>query len=133
MRRNFQGFRHFAVAKDDDVMFRFLDDAAMVHHFRGDLIVRGKALLQRLEAHLDPMLLENIGEAALGQTTMQRHLTAFEAGFRRVTGAGLLPLFTATGGLAQTRTWSPTETLLLMRRTFCRMKIIKTECHCLIR
>src|SRR6185436_10785029 len=68
MRRNFQGFRHFAVTKHDDVMFCFLDNAAMVQHFRSDLIVRGEGLLQSFEAYLNPLLLENISEAALRQT-----------------------------------------------------------------
>ena len=65
-------------------MFGLLDDTAMVQHFRRDLSVRVKIAIERFQANLDPLLLEDICEAAFRQATMQRHLPAFESDFRRV-------------------------------------------------
>src|SRR5580765_6360391 len=78
MGRNLQRLRDFTISQHDDVMLRLLDNAAAVHRFRSDLIIGGKALVERFQAHLNPLLLENIREAAFRQTTMQRHLAAFE-------------------------------------------------------
>src|SRR5882672_3341631 len=78
MGRNFQGLGNFAIAKHDNVVFRFLNDAAFVKHLRRNLVVCGKPLLQRLETDFDPLLFENVCEPALGQSAMQRHLPTFE-------------------------------------------------------
>src|ERR1044072_4196705 len=113
-------------------MLGLLDNAALVQHLGRNLGVGVKVLLERVEAHFDPLFLKNISKATLGQPTMQRHLAAFKAGLRRISRARLLPLFATTGGLAEPRAWSATEPLLLVRRSFCRMKIVKAECHGLI-
>jgi hypothetical protein len=44
MRRNFQRFRHFAVAEHDDVVLGFLDDAALCSTSGVILVVGSKAL-----------------------------------------------------------------------------------------
>jgi hypothetical protein len=115
MRRYFQRFRDFAVSENDDIVLGFLDYAAMMHGFRGDFVVGGKAFLQRVEAYLNPLLFENVSEAALRQPAMQRHLTAFKTYLGGITRAGFLALFTATRGFSQTGSGAPTEALFLVR------------------
>src|SRR6266478_386200 len=78
VRRDFQRLGNLAIAEDYDIVFGFLDDPAMVHNFRGYFIVGRKLLFQSREADFNPLLLEDIGKAAFGQTAMQRHLAAFE-------------------------------------------------------
>src|SRR5207245_2958866 len=116
MRRNLERLRNLAVTEHHDVVFRFLDDAAVVQNFRSDFVFGREAPLQRLETHFDPLLLENVREAAFRQTTMQWHLPAFESDLRRVAGTRLLSLFTAARGFTKTSAGSATETLFLVRR-----------------
>ena len=97
-------------------MFGFLDNAALVQDFRCDLGICRKAVFQRIESDLDLVFLENVGEATLGQTTMQRHLAAFESGLRRITRTRLLAFVTTARRLAQTRAGTAAETLFLVRR-----------------
>ena len=51
-------------------------------------------------------------EAALGQATLQRHLTAFEAHLVVATGTRLLALVTTAGGLAQAGADATTDAAL---------------------
>src|SRR5205823_5412663 len=55
---------------------------------------------QALEIHDGILLAENIGEAALGDTAMQRHLPAFKAAHHARAGAGTLAFVAAGGSLA---------------------------------
>src|ERR1051325_10968950 len=103
MRGNLQRLRDIAITEHYDVMFGLLDDPALMHHFRRDLSGRIKTAIERFQANFDPLLLEDIGEAAFRQTPMQRHLPAFETGFRRVSRARLLTFMTAAGSFAETR------------------------------
>jgi hypothetical protein len=75
------------------------------------------------------LLLENVREPPLGQTTMQGHLTTLETDFCRIAGTRLLALLSPSGGLTETRARTAAKALLPMRRTLCGMQIIKTKCH----
>src|SRR6267142_5691207 len=59
------------------------------------------------------VVLERLGlESTLGQATLQRHLTAFEAHLVVAARTRLLTFVTATGGLAQARTDATTDAAL---------------------
>src|SRR4051812_14869085 len=118
MRRNLQRLGYFAVAEHDNVMLRLLNDAAVVQQFRGDFFLRRKSFFQRFQAYFNPLLLENIGKAALWQTTVQGHLAAFEADLGRIARTRFLSLFTAARSLAETAARPSAQTLLLVRRSF---------------
>ena len=79
-----QRFRDVAVSKNDKVMLCFLDQSSLVKQFRCDLITGIKTGLDLSQADLDPLLLEDIGESALWQAALQRHLAAFETGAARI-------------------------------------------------
>src|SRR5205085_829455 len=112
---NTQRLRNFPVSEHYHIMFRFLDQAAGVQHFGRDLFVGSEMLIERRETDLHPALLEDVGEAALRQTPMQRHLAAFESHLARVTRARLLSFLAATRSLAEARTRTTTDSLLLVR------------------
>jgi hypothetical protein len=57
-------------------------------------------LIQSGETDFQPLLLEDVGKTALGQTPVQRHLAAFKTDLARVTRTGLLSLLTTTRGFA---------------------------------
>ena len=132
MGRNFQGLGHFTIAKHDDIVLRLFDDATLMKHLWRDFIVCRKMFFERFQANLEPLLLENIREAAFGQTTMQRHLAALETDLHRVAGTRLLSLFAATRRLAEPAAWTTPDALLFMGRALGWTQIVKTECHCLI-
>src|SRR5690606_4171052 len=53
------------------------------------------------QAHVCVEMLSERSEATLGQTALQRHLTAFEPDLVEAPGTGLLTLVTTTRGLTQ--------------------------------
>src|SRR5207253_4184082 len=118
MRRNFERFGNLATAKHNDVMLRLLNQSAIVKNLRRHFVVRAEMFLQRLQTYFDPFPLEDICKATLRQTTMQRHLAAFETSLGRIAGARLLSFFTATRGLAEAGSGPSPDALLLMRRAF---------------
>lgn len=126
MRRNFQRLGNVAVTEHNDVMLRFLDDPATVQNFGRDFGVGIEALVERFKTDFNPMLLENIGEATLRETTMQGHLSALETDLRGVAGARLLALLAAARCFAKPRTGTATNALFLVRRTFRRMQVVKS-------
>src|SRR5207253_1911491 len=73
--------------------------------------------------HDDVFFLEDVREAALGQTAMQRHLAAFESAHTAEAGARLLALFTAAGGLAVARSGAAADALLRVSGAFLRFEI----------
>src|SRR6185436_913754 len=105
-------------------MFRLLNNAALVQHLRSDLGIGVKMLFQRFEANFEPLLLKNIGKAALRQTAVKRHLAALKTDFRRIARPGFLSFFTAAGSLAQASAGTTPEALLFVRRSFGWMQII---------
>ncbi|MNT67723.1 hypothetical protein D3C72_2058890 [compost metagenome] len=64
-------------------------------------------------------------EAALGQATLQRHLTAFKANFVVAARAGLLTLVTTASGLAQTGADATAYAALGMLGAICRLDAIE--------
>src|SRR5438034_1164891 len=60
------------------------------------------------------LLLENVGESALGQTAVQRHLAAFESAHDAVAGDRARALAPAAAGLAQPRAHAAAHALLRM-------------------
>src|SRR5690349_1123804 len=121
MCRNTQRLGDLAVSEHYNIMFRLLDQAARVQHLGRDLFTRIEVLFERRETDLQPAFLEDVGEAALRQTPMQRHLAAFESDLARITRARLLSLLTAARGLAETRARSTAHSFLLVRRSLCRL------------
>src|SRR5713101_469931 len=116
---NLERLLDLAVSQHDDVMFCLLDDSASVQKGRSDLVVLSEMFFERFQAHLGPSLLEDVGEATLGQAPMQGHLAALETNFRRIAGTRLLAFFTTAGGLSQSRAWSAAHALLFVGGTFC--------------
>src|SRR5690606_11974364 len=75
--------------------------AFAAERFHVDHVAGLEALVEDVEidfGHFTPLLGE---EAALGQTAMQRHLTAFEAETARVAGPRFLALVALAAGLAR--------------------------------
>ena len=83
-------------------MFRFLDNAAVVQQLRRNFLVCLKALVQAPQTNFQPAFLEDVGETALRQATMQRHLAALKTDLGGIAGARFLALLTAASGFTQT-------------------------------
>src|SRR5688572_31716714 len=111
-----------AVAEDLHAIVRALDQAGLTKH---GLIDRGAVVeaLQIGDVHDRVVGLEDIGEAALRQTAMQRHLAAFKTALAAVAGAGLLSLLATAGRLAMTRARTATDALLGVPRALFRFQI----------
>ena len=105
-------------------MFRFLDNAATVQHFRGNFIVRCKIPVERFETHFNPLFFENIREAAFWQAAMKGHLAPLEAGLRRIAGTRFLPFFAAAGSFSEAGSGPAPDALLFMSRALCGMEIV---------
>src|SRR5438046_1373777 len=99
-------------------MLCLFDQTAFVKQFRCDGISGSEAFFDLAEADLDPLLLKNIGEAALRQTPLQRHLSTFKSRAAAIAGPRFLPLMSTTGRLAEPRTRTSPDTLFLVRRAF---------------
>jgi hypothetical protein len=97
-----------------------LDYASVVQQLGRYFLVRLEASLKSSQTNFQPALLENIRKAALRQTTVQRHLAAFESDLGRVARARLLSLFTARGGLTHSGAGTTTHALFLMNGTLGR-------------
>src|SRR6185437_14737996 len=102
-------------------MLSFLDQAAIMQQLRRDLFVRVEMLIESGETDLDPLLLEDIRETALGQAPVQRHLAAFETDLARITRTRLLSLLTTARRMPQTGAWPTADALLLVGRTLRRL------------
>jgi hypothetical protein len=68
-------------------------------------------LFQLAQVDDGELLLEDVGETALGQAAMQRHLAAFETALLAETGAGALAFGAARGGLAVSRAHAAADAL----------------------
>jgi len=79
-----QRFRDVAVSKNYKIVLCLFDQSSFVKQFRGDFITGIETSLDLCQADLDPLLLEDIGESALWQAALQRHLAAFETGAARI-------------------------------------------------
>src|SRR5262249_28485738 len=85
VRGNTERLGHFTISKYYYVVLRLFDQTAIVQNFRSDLFVGVEVLIERAETDLEPLLLEDVGKAALGKTPVQRHLTTFKADLARIT------------------------------------------------
>src|SRR5437588_1025393 len=106
-----------AVAENFDPVVLALDQAGLAQR----RLVDGGAVVETLEVrdvHHGVVFLENVREAALRQAAVQRHLAAFESAHARESGARLLPLLAAAGGLAVARTRTAAHALLGVTRAF---------------
>src|SRR5213075_1129794 len=78
-------------------------------------LVDGRAVVETLEVrdvHYGVLFPEDVGEAALREAAVQRHLAAFESAHPREAGARLLPLLAPAGGLAVARSGTAADALL---------------------
>src|SRR5438552_1070872 len=80
VRRNLQRLGNFAISKHHDIVLGFFDQASFVQDLGRHLVILAEAFVQRLQTDFDPLLLENVGKAALRKTPVQRHLAALETG-----------------------------------------------------
>jgi len=78
-----------------------LDKTSLVKDLRSHFFSDVEVRFDLRKADLDPLLLEDVGESSLGQTALQRHLSAFESLLAGVTRARFLSLVTATRGLSK--------------------------------
>src|SRR5713101_95124 len=76
VRRNLQRLGDFAISQHHDIVLGFFDQAPIVQELRRHLVILAEAFFQRLETNFDPLLLENVGKAALRETPVERHLAA---------------------------------------------------------
>src|SRR5207237_6619189 len=110
--------RQLAVAEDLEPILADLDGARLDELVEVDL---GQA--QRLEvADVDQRVLypERVGEPALRDAALDRHLAAFEAGEVHVAGAGFLALAATAGGLALAAGLAAPDPLLFFPPTATR-------------
>ena len=111
----------FALAEDAHVVTRLGNHAGTqkgggINRLLGVELASINRGLQAAEVHLDILLAEDVGEATLRQTAMDRHLAALEAVDRHA-GTCLLTLVTATRRLAGTRTDAASNALAVLGST----------------
>src|SRR5947208_2058548 len=109
MRFHFDRTRNFARAKNLQPVAQLLDQAES-----GQPIHRERIPGQPFEVpqiHDREMLLENVGEAALGQPAVERHLTALETAHDAVTGDGPRAFVSARRRLSPARTHAAADAL----------------------
>src|SRR5439155_6348645 len=116
VRFHFNLTSNFAGAQNLQTIAQFLDDAEL--HEPVDIENIARQLLELLNVHDGEFLLENIGEAPLRETTMQRHLAAFETAHDAVTGDGAGALVTARCRLSFAGTHAAADSLLAMLLAF---------------
>src|SRR5712692_5048277 len=84
VRSDVERLSHIAVAKNHHAVvpreLALLNNPALDHQVRSDLIGRLEATVEIGEVHFDPFFLEYVGEAAFGQSPLKRHLAAFKTG-----------------------------------------------------
>jgi hypothetical protein len=83
---------------------------------------------QAVEVHDVIFLAENVGESALRNTAVERHLAAFKSADQARAGARPLAFVAAGGGLAHARTHAASDALLVrvcLARCFDCRKIHK--------
>src|SRR2546423_3787515 len=113
-----------SVAEDLDPVSGALDEARAAKR----ALIDGGAIVEAIEvAHVhDGMhFLEDVGESALRQTAMKRHLAAFESEHARIAGARLLPLLSAARRLAVPGARSAPDALLGVARAFFWFQVVQ--------
>src|SRR3989338_8824686 len=84
-----------------------------------------RQLLQIGQTHLGRIITRQRNEAALRQTTLQRHLTTLKTDFGNPAGTGFLPLVATAGSLALTGTDTTANATFRVLGTLCRLNIIE--------
>src|SRR5438045_31916 len=109
--------RQLAVAEDLDAVVLPLHQAGLAQSV---LVDRGAVVeaLQVAEVYHGVLFLEDVREAALRQTAMQRHLAAFEAEAAGEAGARLLPLLAAAGRFSVAGAGTASDALLGVSSAF---------------
>jgi hypothetical protein len=72
-----------------------------VQHFRSYFLIGVEVTIKRCKTDFKPLLFEDVGKAALWQTSVKRHLAAFEADLARITRTRLLTFLAASSGLPE--------------------------------
>src|SRR5207245_2135568 len=109
----------FAVSEDFDTGFLTLDEARLAQR----ALIDGRAVIESLEigdVHDREFFFEDIREAALGKTTMQRHLPAFKSAHPGKAGARLLTFLAAPRRLSVTRPRSSADAFAGVSGAFFR-------------
>src|SRR5690606_32466143 len=115
---------HFGVAH------LLANDAGLLEYLHID-VVDGQ-LFQIGKAHFGEQMAVECREATLGEATLQRHLTAFEADLVETARTRLLTLVTTATGLAQARADATADTALGVLGALCGLKRIESNgfFHC---
>src|ERR1035438_2671539 len=109
MRFNVDLARNFTRTKDLEPIAQLVDNTASDQAVHREGIAF--QLFQILEVDDRVLLLENIGETALRQTAVQRHLAAFKSAHDAVAGDGTRALVTAGRSLAPAGTHTAADAL----------------------
>src|SRR5215475_15268468 len=105
-----QGFFQFALSQNDNRFdLGFANQAALEERLWSHARPGVEQLLQIGQVHLGPLALEDVREAALRQTAMQRHLAAFETAHAGIARARFLTFITASRRLTETRSGSTSD------------------------
>jgi hypothetical protein len=126
VRRNAQRLRNFTVPKHYHVVFRFLDHAARVQQLRRDLFVRPRNSIERGETDLEPRFLKMLVKPRFGNddaAASGRLQNQFCASSPSETS---VPSHRARRSCPD-RSLVHADSLLLVRRTLCRLKTVKTD------
>src|SRR5262245_8884934 len=95
--------------------------STLVKDLGRNLVAGIEIRLDLAEADLDPVFLEDVGEATLREATLEWHLPAFKSRTARITRTRFLALVSTTGRLSKSRTGTATNALFLMGRSRGRM------------
>ena len=103
-----------------------LDDALGLQGSTVDDVAGLELLLETGDVDGQVLHAVDVAEAGqLRQTTGQRGLAALEAGALAATGAGLLAVHTAAGGLALASSMAATDALAVLTRALCGLEVLE--------
>src|SRR5687768_4364197 len=127
MRLHGQGLGHLAARQHLHQRGPAADDAALAQRLDRHRRALVEQLLELIEVHHVVLGAEDVREAALRHAPVQRHLAAFETALERVARARLRALVAAARRLAESRTGTTADALLLELRPLGRLQIIETH------
>src|SRR5882724_6426570 len=113
-----EGGLEFASAENLDAIGLALGDVRLLQDFGSDLA--DAEFEQALEVHHDVFHAENIGETALGQAAVKRHLAAFKTAHHARTAARTLAFMAARGGFAHAGAHTAADAFAVFRCFFRR-------------
>ncbi len=124
------GLLDLAVGQHLHQAVALLQDAVL-----GELVQRELRLAELgdgVEAEDGVLHAEDVGEAALGQAAVQRHLAALKAAHQAGARTRSLALVAAGGRLAHARAHTAANALLVFIRLLGRLQIAEIQCHCFL-